>query len=156
VTDGDKLAETGADVEDKAETGADVEDEAEACEDDEGGVVVGFTVDGGAGTGIVAVDVVMDAPPGPAQNCPFWQQPNCPFVPRLQNEPTGQPPDKSGQQVDERGMQPEPQAFSPCAEHGIGITWRRRSWGGLSAPIAADAVRRKTRTCLYMAGDNLN
>jgi hypothetical protein len=113
VNGGDKLAETGADVEDKAE----------ACEDDEGGVVVGFTVDGGAGTGIVWVDVVVppgrvDAPPGPAQTCPFGQQPNCPFVPRLQNEPTGQPPVKSGQQVNERGMQPEPQSFSPCAEHG--------------------------------------
>ena len=53
------------------------------------------------------------APPGPPQLSPLRQQPYSSFVPRLQYSVGGQPPARSGQQVQVVSIQPDPQLFMP-------------------------------------------
>lgn len=97
--------ETDVSVEVEIETGATVEVEVE--------VEIEFCE-----TVSEMIELLVVAPPGPPQLSPLGQQPYSLFVPRLQYAVGGQPPIWSGQQVQVRSMQPDPQSFWPRSEHG--------------------------------------
>lgn len=64
---------------------------------------------------------IVVAPPGPTQFSPLRQQAYSSFVPRKQYSVGGQPPLRSGQQVQVVSIQPDPQSFSPVSKHGMGV-----------------------------------